>query len=59
MNKEELKQIYLMNAFLKMILKKVYNLSDTQYQRVIKAFEKDADKGVEEYLNGVGVRGYL
>ena len=56
--KELLKTAYLISVLLKVILKKVYNLTDTQYQRVIKAFDRDAEKGVEEYLKGIEDRRY-
>jgi len=55
MNKDEelIKNIIMMNFMIKVILKKVYDLSDKQFERVIKAFELDSEKAAIQYLDGV------
>ena len=51
-----IKEIMFQKFLLKMILKKVYNLSDRQYERVVKAFELESEEEAKKYLDGVGSR---
>lgn len=56
MNKEIAKELQTVKVLLKLIVKKLYNLSDTQYERAMKRMEEDSNVSVEQYLNGVDER---
>ena len=56
MDKEIAKELQTVKVLLKLIVKKLYNLSDTQYERAMKRMEEDSNVSVEQYLNGVDER---
>lgn len=50
---EDLRMI---KTLLKLIVKKLYNLSDVQYERAMQRMELDSKVSVEQYLYGVESR---
>lgn len=51
------KDLQIIKVLLKLIVKKLYNLSDTQYERAMQRMEEGSKVSVEQYLNGIGNRG--
>lgn len=56
MDKELIKTIMFEKFLLKAILKKVYNLSNQQYERIVRLFEDDSEKEAAKYLKGIEQR---
>lgn len=56
MNKEMEKDLQTVKVLLKLIVKKLYNLSDIQYERAMQRIEEDSKVSVEQYLYGVESR---
>lgn len=48
-----LEDLDMIKILLKLIVKKLYNLSDTQYARAMQRMNDDSKVSVEQYLNGV------
>lgn len=55
-NEDITKDLITIKVLLKLIVKKIYNLNDSQYEKAMKRMEEDSKVSVEQYLNGVGSR---
>jgi len=54
MNEELFKEIMFQKFILKMILKRVYNLNDSQWKRVVDLFENESEEATKKYLERIG-----